>query len=58
VSSESNEFERFITLSGLIKTKGELLESLDKKVLFLDKIEDIDNEEEDSSLIASCRGEA
>ena len=58
MSSESNEFERFITLSGLIKTKGELLESLDKKVLFLDKIEDIDNEEEDSSLIASCRGEA
>jgi hypothetical protein len=58
VSSESNEFERFITLSGLIKTKGELLESLDKKVLFLDKIEDIDNEEEDSSLIASSRGEA
>ena len=58
MSSESNEFERFITLSGLIKTKGELLESLDKKVLFLDKIEDIDNEEEDSSLIASSRGEA
>ncbi len=52
ISNESNECERLKTLSGLIEAKGKLLESLDEKLLAQVKIEDIETEVEDSSLIA------
>ena len=52
VSNESYEYERLQILTGLIEAKGKLLESLDENVLVKAKIEDIEYEVNESSLIA------